>query len=139
MPDHRNLVLILEDNPNRLALMQTALKDLPRPFEIRHWDNVRQMQVDAARCLDQACLISLDFDLTGSSVRNPGDGLDAVSLLLRQKPVCPVVIHTSLSRTGLQMAEALRKGGWTVEQVMLNRREAVSDWREAVEQLTNFP
>jgi hypothetical protein len=62
--------------------------------------------------------------------------MDAVAMLNRQKPVCPVIVHTSLAQTDQKMARALRGSGWTVERVMLDRREAVADWRDAVERLT---
>jgi CheY-like chemotaxis protein len=136
MHDRRNLVLILEDNPTRLALMREALDDSPEEYEIHHWDCVGKMQAEAVRLMPKVCLISLDFDLSNSTTRNPGDGMDAVAMLNQQKPVCPVIVHTSLAQTGQKMARALRGGGWTVERVMLDKREAVVDWRGAVERLT---
>lgn len=136
MSDRRNLILILEDSPNRLALMREALDGLPAQLEIRHWHYVGRMQREAAQFLPRACLISLDFDLSYSANQNPGNGMDAVNLLNQQKPVCPVIVHTALPNDGLKMALALRGGGWTVEQVILNTQAAMVDWRAAVAELT---
>ena len=136
MAKRRNLILILEDSSNRLALMREALDSLPGQFEVEQWDNVRKMQKEAAQLLPRACLISLDYDLSNSPTRNPGDGLDAVNLLNQQQPVCPVIVHTSLPQAGQKMVMALRGGGWTVEQVVFNKREALTDWRDAVAELT---
>ena len=127
MTDCRDVILILEDSLNRLNRMREALDSLPGQFEIQHWDNAWKMQKEAAQWMSRACLISLDFDLSNSSTRNPGNGMDAVDMLNRQKPVCPVIVHTSLPNDGLKIAMALRAGGWTVEQVILSKREAVAD------------
>ena len=136
MTDRRDLILILEDSPKRLTLMRKALERLPVQIEIRHWDNAWSMQKEAGQWLSQACLISLDFDLSNSPVRSPGGGMDAVQMLNWHKPVCPVIVHTSLPEDGRRMAQALRGGGWRVEQVILNTREALKDWLYAVEELT---
>ncbi len=134
MTDHRNLILILEDSVNRLALMREALET--SEIGIRSFDNVWSMRRELEQVLAQACVISLDFDLSNSLVRHPGDGMDAVQMLNRQRPVCPVIVHTSLPEGGREMAQALRGGGWRVEQVIFNHREAVADWRTAVDTLT---
>ena len=131
----RNLILILEDSPHRLALMRDALESLAAQIEVRHWDSAWAMQKEAGQCLSQACLISLDFDLSNGPTRNPGDGMDAVLMLNRHKPVCPIIVHTSLAEDGQKMTQALRGNGWRVEQVIFNRREAVADWLATVEYL----
>ena len=136
MTDRRDLILILEDSPNRLSLMRKGLESLPVQIEIRYWDNAGSMQKEAGQWLPQACLISLDFDLSNSPVRSPGDGMDVIQMLNWHKPVCPVIVHTSLPEDGRRMAQALRGGGWRVEQVILNTREALKDWLYAVEELT---
>ena len=59
--------------------------------------------------------------------------MDVVSLLIRHEPVCPVIVHTSLPAESAAMARALREHGWTV--VLFNKREAVADWRDAVQSL----
>lgn len=57
-------------------------------------------------------------------------------MLNRHKPSCPVIVHTSLREDGQKMVQALRGGGWRVEQVIFNTREALADWLAAVEELT---
>lgn len=114
MTTSRNLVLILEDSPNRLALMRDGLESHSKTLEIRHWDNTGTMRKELGQVLPQASLISLDFDLSNSTTKNPGDGMDAVQKLNRRKPVCPVIVHTSLAEHGRRMAQALRGGGWRV-------------------------
>ena len=110
MTDRHNLILILEDSANRLTLMREALESLSVQIEICHWDNAWAMKKEAVQWLAQACLISLDFDLSNSPVRSPGDGLDAVQMLKRHKPVNPVIVQTSLAEDDHKMVRALRSG-----------------------------
>jgi hypothetical protein len=62
--------------------------------------------------------------------------MDAVDILLWHQPACPVIIHTSLPAESALMARALRQGGWLVQQVLFNRRDAVDQWRDFVLELT---
>jgi hypothetical protein len=137
MTDCRDLVVILEASPNRLAPMRDALASRSSDIEIRSFDNVWAMRKELLPLLAQACLISLDCNLSNSSTKNPGNGMDAVQILNRQEPVCPVIVHTSLAEDGRAMEQALRGGGWHVEQVVFNRREALADWIAAAEELVS--
>jgi CheY-like chemotaxis protein len=137
MTGSRTIVLILEDSANRLALMRDVLERRSSYIEVRSFDNAWALRKELAHLLPQVCLISLDFDLSNSSVKSPGDGMDVVQALIRHKPICPIIVHTSLAEDGRTMARALRAGGWRVEQVIFNRREAVAEWLAAVNMLAD--
>lgn len=132
MTTARKTILVLEDGDRRIELMRKALLTVPGQPEIQRWDNAWALCAELARWLPRACLISLDFDLRDSPTPNPGDGMDAVGALLRHQPACPIIIHTSLPAAAAAMERALRDGGWTVEQVLLNHREAFDQWRDTV-------
>ena len=132
----RKTILALEDSDRRIELMRAALVTIPGQLEIQRWDNTRAMRAELAPWLPRACLISLDYDLGDSPTRNPGTGMDAVDILLWHQPACPVIIHTSLPAESALMARALRQGGWLVQQVLFNRRDAVDQWRDFVLELT---
>jgi hypothetical protein len=93
------------------------------------------MRKEIGLLLGGACLISLDFDLSNGPTKNPGDGMDAVQMLIRSGPVCPVIVHSSLAEDGRTMVRALRAAGWRAEQVIFNRREAAAEWLALVEDL----
>lgn len=128
-------ILVLEDNPNRLEAMQTALVSLPVPLTIRHWDSAWTMRQEAAASFSETCLISLDYDLRDARVtgQKTGNGMDAVRFLCQQKPFCPVIVHTSLSDEARLMAETLKQAGWRVRQIPLNSQERIEEWRQTVE------
>jgi hypothetical protein len=137
-PEKRRTILVLEDDPNRLDAMAQALKTLGKPFEIRHWDDVGTMRVEAPKWFGETCLISLDYDLSearSTGGRGTENGMDAVTFLNRHEPFCPVIVHTSLRQESGMMAEALRRRGWRVAQVILSKRERMADWRDAVDEL----
>jgi hypothetical protein len=135
MTDQRDIILILEDNPARLELMQAEIKVLTGQFEIRQWDSVWKMTTEGSKTFHRACLISLDYNLSESRLRSPGNGMDAVQMLNRHTPFCPVIVHTSLVMEGEKMARALRERGWVVEQAPLKTRESVHQWRIVAEAL----
>lgn len=130
--------MILEDSDARVELMCEAIDSCSAGFKIQRFDSVSAMRAQAQHWKSSACLISLDYDLSNSRTPNPGTGVDAVKLLAGIPPFCPVIVHTSLAEAGRLMASTLQQQGWTVEQVRLNRREAVALWLGAVEALTGF-
>ena len=133
--DNRKTILILEDNDTRVELMSEALAAFPGRFTVQRYDNVSAMRAAAQQWLLSACLISLDYALDGSCVKNPGNGMDAVQMLTEHTPVCPVIVHTSLPETGGLMTQSLREHGWTAEQVRFGNQEAVQDWISTVERM----
>ena len=125
----RSTILILEDNLNRLDAMRDAVESLGKHPHVQHWDNAPQMIAEAADFFANACLISLDYDLSASLTtagQSPGNGMDVVRSLVKRKPFCPVIIHSSLPNQSRRLAEALQWRGWTAKQVPLSKREEIA-------------
>lgn len=137
-PDSPKTILILEDNLVRLEAMRNAVESSGRDFHVEHWDNAPQMIVEAPGHFPNACLISLDYDLSASrTTMSAGDGMDVVRFLIRHQPICAVIIHSTAAEKAVMMAQALRRHGWTVKQVPLSKMEVIAQWLAAVEELVS--
>lgn len=113
-----NVILILEDNQDRRNDFAAVLKKLVPECEIRFWNNARVMVDELPLHLVNARLISLDHDLNEVPVsEDAGDGLLVAEFLAKQKPVCPVIVHSSNYERSLSMVNELAYGGWQVERV----------------------
>jgi hypothetical protein len=108
------MILLLEDNPERLHRFAAALHDLDTSFELKSWRSARQMVREVAAWLPAARLISLDHDLDPweGDVDDPGDGLEVVRFLVEQRQVCPVIIHSSNRERSDWMAGEFDLAGW---------------------------
>jgi hypothetical protein len=51
------------------------------------------------------------------SWRDPGTGLEVANYLAQQRPVCPVIIHSTNTRAAIAMERALADAGWSVTRV----------------------
>ena len=80
------MILLLEDNPDRLRRFAAALHDLDTALELKSWRSARQMVREVAAWLPAARLISLDHDLEPwqGDLDEPGDGLEVVRFLVEQ-------------------------------------------------------
>ena len=114
MPDY---VAILEDDPRRLTAMRECVtRHLPK-YEIATFDNADEMIVWLEDHLGEVVLISLDHDLPLVQMRDgqrvdAGTGRMVADWLCEQRPVCPVIVHTSNENFGPGMMRVLRDGGW---------------------------
>ena len=125
---NRRIILILEDDEDRVCGFQSAMATLGRELSIRSWRDAPTMIAECPVCFAKACLISLDHDLEAvPGAPDPGTGLDVAKFLSLHPPVCPVILHTSNFDGRLAMQNRLRAGGWTVATVP--PREA--DWIQA--------
>ncbi len=116
MPQHT--ILILEDDEDRVRGVRTAVASLGEDFSVRFWRDAPTMIAEAPACFAGASLVSLDHDLQAvGGEADPGTGLDVADFLRHQKPVCPVILHTSNSDGRMSMHNELRAGGWTVATV----------------------
>ena len=123
------IIVILEDNLDRVKIMHDVVAKLPGNFELRHFDNVEALR---ATDLRDVRLISLDFSLDSSSVKMPGTGMDAVQFLIqRRDPVCPVIVHTMSTADSRRMVAALGERGWTAKPVNFGTRDRAEQWRVA--------
>lgn len=121
--------LVLEDNPNRAAAFQNAAKLSDQSVEIRIWRIAGEMIQQLPELLPGAALLSLDHDLYKQSERDPepGCGRDVANYLARQKPLCPVIIHSTNTDAAWGMHNELTSAGWKAE-IIHHLDEA--DWIE---------
>ena len=124
----RRIILILEDDDERVCGFQSAVASLGGGLVVRFWRDAPTMIAECPAFFTRACLISLDHDLEPmAGAPDPGTGLDVAKFLSLQPPLCPVILHTSNFDGRLSMQNRLRAGGWTVATVP--PREA--NWIEA--------
>ena len=121
--------LVLEDNSNRTAAFQNAAKLCRQSEEIRIWRIAAQMIQELPKLLSRATLLSLDHDLykQRESDPDPGCGRDVANFLARQKPLCPVIIHSTNTDAAWGMHNELTSAGWKIE-IIHHLDEA--DWIE---------
>ena len=121
--------LVLEDNPKRTEAFQNAAKLFGKSEEVRIWRIAAQMIQELPGLLPGATLLSLDHDLykQDESDPNPGCGRDVANFLARQKPLCPVIIHSTNTDAAWGMHNELTSAGWEVE-IIHHLDEA--DWIE---------
>lgn len=126
-------IVILEDDEERTAAMRNQLsKSLPH-YDCVFFDNAPDMIEWLRNHLTSTVLISLDHDLGPNRIRNrevfnPGTGQDVVNCLATQKPLCPVIIHTSnyLAAPGMELM--LSDSGWVCSRIIpLNNLEWIDN------------
>jgi len=114
-----NLILILEDNDDRIRNFTNAVTSLGEEFSMKIWNDSPTMIAELPAKINRACLISLDHDLNpqpGIST-DPGTGMEVAEALAKQKPVCPVLIHSTNYEKAWSMHNELRFAGWLVDRV----------------------
>ena len=113
------LILILEDNEDRIRNFQSAVKSLGGNISERIWFDAPNMIAELSSVLNQACLISLDHDLNPQPnvTADPGTGLEVAEFLAKQKPICPVLIHSTNYEKAWSMHNELRFSNWQVDRV----------------------
>ena len=113
------MILILEDNDDRVRRFLAAAGEVAPGVPVRVWRSARAMIDDLVDCLGHARLISLDHDLNRlpCDAEDPGCGYDVAQLLAELIPCCPVVIHTSNGERGTWMEGELSRAGWTYDRV----------------------
>jgi len=113
------LILILEDNEDRIRNFQNAVKSLGENFPTRFWFEAPKMIANLPSVLNQAGLISLDHDLNlqPNVTKDPGTGLEVAEFLAKQSPICPVLIHSTNYEKAWSMYNELRFAGWQVDRV----------------------
>jgi hypothetical protein len=113
------LILILEDNEDRIRNFQGAVKSLRGNYSDRIWFDAPNMIKDLPTVLNQAGLISLDHDLNPQPnvAADPGTGLEVAEFLAKLSPVCPILIHSTNYEKAWSMHNEFRFGGWQVDRV----------------------
>ena len=105
----------------------------------------RELTVEAAEAgeaigqqLADATLISLDHDLTDDAGEDAGCGMDVARELARQKPTCPILLHTSNTDASWSMLNELKGSGWDVRRVppvMMGTTWIEEDWLPVVRKI----
>lgn len=132
-------LLILEDNPERIAAFERVVGALEPGREIRVWRDAPSFIAEAEAFFPRAALISLDHDLNPApgATSDPGTGLDVARFLADYLPVCPVLIHSSNTDRAWSMHNELRFAGWNPERVgpWNDTNWIDGQWRKRVEEL----
>ena len=112
-------LLLLEDNNERVAAFESALRELGEDWQMRVWHDAPTMLAECEDWFDKTHLISLDHDLNPQpgATRDPGTGLDVAKLFASHFPFCPVIIHSTNADRAWSMHNELRFAGWTVDRV----------------------
>lgn len=113
------MILILEDNADRIQRFTAALRVVDPALETRIWRSARQMIREVEYFLPASRLISLDHDLDPleDDPADPGDGMEVVKLLVRETQRCPVIIHSSNRTCSDWMAGEFELAGWKFHRV----------------------
>jgi hypothetical protein len=136
------LILILEDNEDRIRNFRKAIQSLDGNFSSKIWFDAPNMISDLPSFLNKAYMISLDHDLNPQPnvTADPGTGLEVAEFLAKQKPICPAIIHSTNFEKAWSMHNELRFGGWTVERVGPIGDDWIEKlWLPKVRSLLNLP
>ncbi len=109
-------ILILENNPERIELFTSALKELQPECEVIVWKSAHRMIDELDRYLGDATAISLahDLDPALSHSAAPGTGMDVIDFLTEEKPSCPIILHTANMNARWNMVYTLTDANWAV-------------------------
>ena len=75
-----DVILMLEDSPDRLARFATVLSHLAPHLQFLHWRNAPRMIRECPPYLPYCRLICLDHDLDPDGDEDPGDGLSVCTI-----------------------------------------------------------
>ncbi len=91
------MILILEDDPDRIRRFHTAIKEIALDLRLAAWRDAHRMVREVEVLLPRARLISLDHDLEPEPDDPPdlGAGLIGAKVLASHGQPCPVIIHRS--------------------------------------------
>src|ERR1700733_2471991 len=111
-------ILILEDNEDRVVLLQHAIAQLGPDYELKVWSDAPSMCAECEAFFPTAALISLDHDLNPlpGAKTDPGTGVDVARFIGDFPPFCPVIVHSQNMERVWSMHNELRFAGWNVNQ-----------------------
>jgi hypothetical protein len=113
------VLLLLEDNAERVDRFTAALKLIERGLPLRVWRNAWTMIREVEAYLPDARLISLDHDLEpeDGDTNDPGTGWDLVKFLSARPAASPVIVHTSNRERSDWMCGEFELSGWKYHRV----------------------
>jgi CheY-like chemotaxis protein len=116
----KHSIVVLEDNADRIAVMDDCLSDKFPFFERRFFRTAPAAIAWLSNNLSQVVCVSLDHDLEPEAAHDPdpGTGRDVVDVLAASHPICPVIIHTTNRPAADGMEMALADAGWSVQRIM---------------------
>ena len=136
------IILILDDNADRLAAMESLLVESYPQYQIVLFDNAPDTIEWLKKNLSSVVVMSLDHDLGPNRERDvqvfdPGTGKDVVDYLVTQKPVCPIIVHSSNYEGRDRMIFSLEVAGWVTSYVIPHAElEWINDtWRLEITKL----
>ena len=125
-----NLILMLEDEFERLLRFEAVLSQLGDDVEWRHWRTAPDF-IEGFKSADRTpALICLDHDLFTDhpDEPDPGDGRDVTEFMATQPPSCHVIIHSSNSHAADSMLFALLDAQWDVEKIAPLGKRWIEDY-----------
>jgi len=135
------MILILEDNAERLERFDAVLRGLPVQWPVRVWRDAHAMIREAGPLLPQTVLISLDHDLEPEPGQpDPGDGYLVAQWLTSYPRYSHIVVHTSNGPRAEWMAGAFELADWPCHRVApLGDDWIETDWRQTIRALLRQP
>lgn len=137
-------ILLLEDMEHRVVAFRAAVAKLP-DVEMILWRDAGAMIRDLPDHLSTASIISLDHDLLPAKGcrTDPGTGMDVCKALAKQKPSCPVLLHTANYIKVWSMMNELTFSKWDVHRtppVRMDEKWIESVWLPRIKKLLkNIP
>lgn len=133
------LLVILDDDEDRIAEMRRLLSAAMPDVVVRHFDNAPDLLAALPALLPDCALLSLDHDLGPTRERDgerfdPGIGRAISEALAAHPATCPVIVHTSNAPAGDGMVNDLAFAQWLVTRVFpYSDREWIrAEWLPAV-------
>ena len=129
MADPPILILMLEDESERLDRFAAVLSKLSPSVEWQHWRTAPDFIAGFKSTNREPALICLDHDLfvDHPDDPDPGDGRDVAEFMATQSPCCHVIIHSSNAHAADSMFFTLQDAKWDVEKIA----PLGQDWIEA--------
>lgn len=113
------LILMLEDESERLERFASVLAKHGDTIEWRHWRIAPNFIAGYQSTDRKPALICLDHDLFVDKPDDPdpGDGRDVAEFMATQHPCCHVIIHSSNAHAADSMLFTLKEANWDVEKI----------------------
>lgn len=108
----RRKILILEDQPERIAGFEKAALHFGADYELKAWREGYSMRDDCELLFPEAALISLNDCFV-------------LKFLAECRPVCPVILHAGNSSESTSIEHELSLGGWIIERVPTDQSDSI--------------
>ena len=114
-----HLILMLEDESDRLDRFDAVLSVLGEAIEWQHWRTAFDFIAGFESSGRSPDLICLDHDLFTEHPDDPdpGDGRDVARFMATKTPCCHVIIHSSNAQAADSMLFTLEDAKWDVEKI----------------------